>query len=90
MTKKQLFEAKIRKMVKKHLNESSLSSEEHGILQKKFISFRGENEGRISSIVNCYTEWDYNNIAELVKALFIDANFHDEAEQIYDFIINLD
>lgn len=60
---------------------------EYRILQEKFKTMALTD---IVPIVNSNTDWDYEKIAELVKELFIDANFHSEATQIYDFIMGLE
>jgi len=57
------------------------------MLQDKFSKMATND---IVPIINAQTKWDYENIAELVKELLIDANFHDEAPKVYEFMMNLD
>lgn len=89
-TKQQLLENKIRKIYKKILREDDRKWKiggEYRTMQDKFKSMKMDD---IVPIINNNTGWDYNEITELVKLLLIDANFHDEASKVYEFMMNLE
>ena len=89
MTKRQLIENKVRKIVKKVISEDDKwkMGGEYRVMQEKFKTMKMQD---IVPIVNSNTGWDYGDIAKLVKLLLVDANFHDEAPKVYKFMMELD
>jgi hypothetical protein len=74
--------------VKRVLKESEW--EPGGKLRAMQDQFGKMNINDIVPIINAQTKWDYENIAQLVKELLIDANFHDESSKVYEFMMNLE
>ncbi len=89
MNKKQIIENKIRRIVREVLNEDDKwkIGGEYRTMQEKFKKMEMED---IVPIINNNTGWNYEEIAKLVKLLLEDANFHNEGNQVYKFMMDLD
>ncbi len=85
----QIAEHFVKKIAKKVMQESD-EWKQGGKLRVMQDQFGKMNINDIVPIINAQTKWDYENIAQLVKELLIDANFHDEAPKVYEFMMNLE